>query len=327
MGALTIHEHLAPNNDGWLLRLRQVYRPDKLNVALRPVMIVPGYGMNSFIFSFHPRGTSMEACLAAEGFEVWSVDLRAQGDSRPVAGRRKAPAPSMRGYADVDLTAAIHAALTRTRSRATQMDLIGCSLGGTISYAHVALRPDHRVGSVISVGSPLRWLTVPSIFKAAFFSPKLVGMIPITGSRFMLSRLFPILGKVPGALDIYLNSAHVDIAAAHELTRTVEDPHPGVNRELAEWINATDLSVGGVNITQALKQVDIPLLVMISNRDGIVPSDAALSAMGAWGGHDVSTHTVGDDSEWFAHADLFIANSAPEKVFAPIAQWLHARQS
>ena len=51
-----------------------------------PVVILPGYGMNSFIFGFHPRGLSLEAYLASRGIEVWSVDLRGQGRARSTGG-------------------------------------------------------------------------------------------------------------------------------------------------------------------------------------------------------------------------------------------------
>src|ERR1051326_6861472 len=48
----------------------------------RPVVIVPGYGMNSFIFGFHPQERSLEATLAHRGLVVYAADLRGQGRSR-----------------------------------------------------------------------------------------------------------------------------------------------------------------------------------------------------------------------------------------------------
>jgi hypothetical protein len=35
---------------------------------------------------------------------------------------------------------------------------------------------------------------------------------------------------------------------------------------------------------------------------------------------------VGDDQNWYAHADLFIGNDAPRALFEPMASWLRARQ-
>src|SRR5262249_2742551 len=79
-------EHTIPNGDGWHLSLFQTWDDRRFVPGRRPVLIVPGYGMNSFIFSFHPRGLSLEGYLAHAGFEVWRVDMRGQGRSRSVGG-------------------------------------------------------------------------------------------------------------------------------------------------------------------------------------------------------------------------------------------------
>jgi pimeloyl-ACP methyl ester carboxylesterase len=318
---LLIDEHFAPNHDGWLLHLRRTRNPDTFRPDARPVLIVPGYGMNSFIFSFHPRGTSMERTMADAGYEVWSVNLRQQGDSRPCI-KRSPPAPSMRAYAEVDLGAAIAWVVRKTQTTARTVTLIGCSLGGTISYAHMALTPSAQVGGIIAIGSPMRWESIPMLFKVALSSPRLAGMVPVMGSRAALRTLFPVLARVPGMLDIYLNASHVDVHAAGELTRTVEDPDPRVNREIARWLQTRDLIVRGVNVSEAAGKQRVPLLVVTSNRDGIVPTDTAMSAAHLWGSDDIETMQIGDEQEWFAHADLFIANSAPELVFKPLIGWL-----
>jgi pimeloyl-ACP methyl ester carboxylesterase len=286
------------------------------------VLIVPGYGMNSFIFGFHPRGTSMERGLAEQGLEVWSVNMRRQGQSRPSRG--SPPPPSLRAFADVDLNALIDGVLARTRSTARSADLIGCSLGGSIAYAHLALRPDHRVGSVVAVGSPLRWEQIPTIFRVAFFSPGLVGHVRLAGTQPMARAVFPLLRFAPKAVSLYMNPANVDLSAASELTRTVDDPHPAVNADIARWFRSRDLIVRGVNVSDALGDVSVPLLVVAANRDGIVPDSAALSVVDRWGSSDVDVLRVGDEAEWYAHADLFIGNRAPELVFDPIAEWLRA---
>src|SRR5690606_30555251 len=109
--------------------------PRHFEPSTKPLLIVPGYGMNSFIFSFHPRGTSMERCLAEGGFEVWAVDLRGQGHSRPRHARHGLT--SLRNYAAVDLPAAVERVVASTKTTADRLVLIGCSLGGTIAYGHL----------------------------------------------------------------------------------------------------------------------------------------------------------------------------------------------
>lgn len=319
---LVVTEHWAPNGDGWLLHLKQTVSPSHLRPGSRPVVIVPGYGMNSFIFGFHPRGTSMERYFAEAGLEVWSANLRRQGHSKPASARPGEP--SLRAYAQKDLPAVIDTVLGASRTGADTVDLIGCSLGGSLVYAHLALLPDTRVGSVVSMGAPLRWTEVHPILKVAFASPWLVGRIPLAGTQRMARAALPLLARTP-VLSIYMNTKNVDLSQAGELTRTVDDPHPRVNQDIALWIRARDMVLGGRNVTEALTGERRPLLVVVSNRDGIVPESSATAARDAWGGDDVDVLRVGDDRVWYAHADLFVGDEAPETVFRPITEWLCAR--
>ena len=55
-----IYRCSGPGFNGWQLSLSQTWDPAKLVPGRRPVIIVPGYGMNSFIFSYHPSGPSLE---------------------------------------------------------------------------------------------------------------------------------------------------------------------------------------------------------------------------------------------------------------------------
>lgn len=310
--------------DGWRLHVVRTRRAGGSDPTRRPLLIVPGYGMNGFIFGFHPRGTSLEAHLAESGIEVWTANLRAQGRSR--ATTKRAATPTLEGYARQDLPALVDLVLRQTASRgATRVDVLGASLGGSITFAHLALTPGHRVGSLVAVGSPLVWRDVPAVLRVPFASRRLAGALPIRGTRRIASLVLPIVRHAPGLLGMYMNASHVDLDAASELVRTVEDPVPAVNRDLAAWMKNGDLVLGDVNVTRALGRERGPLLTVLSNRDGIVPERSALSAGEAWGGDDVTTLRIGDDADWYAHADLFVGNDAPARVFDPIARWLAER--
>ena len=79
----------ANNNDGWGLELRQYWDPELLDTERRPLLMIPGYCMNTFILNFHPRGDSMVRFLTKQGFEVWTANLRGQGGSQRHVRRRK----------------------------------------------------------------------------------------------------------------------------------------------------------------------------------------------------------------------------------------------
>ena len=81
--------------------------------------------------------------------------------------------------------------------------------------------------------------------------------------------------------------------------------------------------IGGLNVTQGLARVrGLPVLCIIGDADGIVPPAAALAALGVLGHDAVDVLEVGDDRDGYAHADLFIAREARERVFEPMRAWL-----
>jgi pimeloyl-ACP methyl ester carboxylesterase len=269
-------KHFVHNGDGWLLGLKQTYEPRALERSRRPVVIIPGYGMNAFIFGYHPRGKSMEAYWADEGFEVWSMNLRAQGNSKRVGGNKQY------GFYDAavtDLGAAFDFIARNTKTEAGQLDAVGCSLGGTYLYANLALCADkNQLGSVVTIGAPLQWVEVNPVLKTAFASPRVAGMLAIRGIRPFARVAMPVLTRIPKLLQVYLHPEIVDTSRMKEMIQTVENPNRTLNRQIAEWLKRGDLVVRGINVTEAVANAKNPLLVVLSNADGIVPEATALSA-------------------------------------------------
>jgi pimeloyl-ACP methyl ester carboxylesterase len=309
----------VPNGDGWLLSLRRTVDSDNLIKARSPLLIIPGYGMNSFIFSFHPTGPSMEASLASRGFEVWSVDLRGQGRTKNDGGS------SRYGLGDLvlkDLFAAVHGVLDKTGSDARQVDLIGCSLGGSMMFAYAACVQDNRVGRLVNMGGPVRWVRIHPLIRLAFTSPRLVEYLPIKGIPQLARLALPALKLAPWALSLYLHPEIVDLSQADKLVLTVENPNRHVNRDIGEWIRNRDLTVGGVNVCERMASMKNPLLTVLANADGIVPRESVL-----WPHMNIASSRrdlleVGTYSVPIAHADMFISSYAPELVFTPLADWL-----
>ncbi len=285
------------------------------------MLIVPGYGMNSFIFTFHPRGTSLESELVTAGFEVWRVDLRCQGDSSSSLPNKEDF--RLDDWAVTDLGAALEAIVERTRTGADAVDVIGASLGGSLAVAHAVLVPNNRLGALVTIGSPVRWINPSLMLRLATFSPELLGAIPLRHTRELAEIALPLLARfVPKALSIYINPKETDLSAAHAMLQTVEDPIPAINRQLAEWLQTRELVLRGQAIGAGLAGVKNPLLAVVGNADGIINPDTARFAYDASGAEQKSLLFVGDDKTRFAHADLFVANQAPALVFRPIMNWL-----
>jgi pimeloyl-ACP methyl ester carboxylesterase len=322
---LEIVRHHAPDGEGWRLGLKQTVAPDCLDPARRPLAIVPGFGMNAFIFGYHPTSRSMEAYLAEAGFEVWSVDLRNQGQSICDGGTTRY---GMKELGLTDLGAAIDHILAHTRTGAAAVDLVGCSLGATFIFIQAALAERPRVGALVSMGGALRLGPMHPLIRLAFTSPALIGLLPFRGSRKLAEVALPLMTKVPRLLEMYLHPSIVDLSKAKELAKTVEDPNRHLNRELGEWIKRHDVIIDGRNLTEEFqRRVRVPLLSVVANGDGIVPRDAAMSAhtYGRMAVNDVLE--VGTDAVPIAHADLFISRYAEEWLFKPMGAWLQAQNT
>jgi pimeloyl-ACP methyl ester carboxylesterase len=313
-------DHTLPNGDGWELSLFQTWDEQRFVPGRRPILIVPGYGMNSFIFSYHPRGLSLEGYLAHAGFEVWRVDLRAQGASRSVGG---GDLYGLEDLALTDLGAALRAVLDRSRTGASRADVIGASLGGTIMFAHAVMNHDHLMSSLVAIGSPVRWVDIHPAIKLMFASPTLAGAIPFRGTRRFAGAALPFLARrAKWILAIYMNADITDTSAAAEMVRTVEDPNRHVNRQIAHWIKDRDLILRGVNISEGLAAIRAPLLCVSARGDGVVPRRTAEFPYRAVSSPVKKLLEVGSEELYMAHADLFISSESQARVFEPLAAWL-----
>ena len=313
--------HFVDDGAGWRLGLKRV-RPRDGAVG-RPVLIVPGYQMNSSVFGFHPNGLSLEAHLASRGLEVWSVDLRGQGRSVRTYGDDRF---GLEELAIEDLGAAI--AYVRGVARAPKVDVLGCSLGTALAFAHLACVPGAEgvIGGIIAMGGVVTWAHVNRALRLVARAPWLVGQLRMRGTRRLARAALPVVTRVaPGLLSVYLNVASTDTSQPEGMVATVEDPNPVMNRQIALWMVKRELTVRGVNVSRELPRMKLPFLCVIGRQDGIVPPATSRELYEAIGSTDKTLLEVGDAATPIAHADLFLARRAQELVFEPMARWLLAR--
>lgn len=316
-------DQFAPvTQDGWHLDVTRFRVPESFNPNLHPVVIIPGYGMNDFVFSFHPSGKSMIEVIADHGFEVWSANLRIQGesyceDSSGTYGLRELSLSDVPSVLDLVLD---------HRGQFSEVHGIGCSLGATVLYSYLAHHQGaHPLRSLVSVGGPLRWDKVHPALAYAFASPLLAALLPIRGVRPAAELFMPFIQRHPSLLSIYMNSEQIDMSEASELIKTVENPNRYLNLQVSHWIRSRELRVAGVDVTEAMGDINLPLLCVAANEDGIVPRQAATSIIDAIGSDDISYMLIGDDEHWHAHADLFIADGIQDRFFEPMSNWLLER--
>lgn len=306
--------------DGWRLDITRFRNPDTFDSTYSPVVMFPGYAMNDFVLSFHPTGPSLVESLAGTGFEVWTANLRTQGDSYYDG---TPDSYGLRELCLLDIPTVFKLIEHASNTERLGLHTIGCSLGATFLYGYLAHhRDNHPIRSLVSIGGPLEWNDVHPILSFLFSSPFLAGLVPIRGVQPLAKLLMPLLKAKPELISMYMNLEQIDIEPVDELVNTMENPNPYLNRQLALWIKHRRLEIAGVDVTEALHEVDLPLLCVVANRDGLVPPKSAISIVEALGSSDISVMHVGNPDEWHAHADLFVADGIQEKFFEPMSEWL-----
>ncbi len=316
---MKINFHYVSNDTGWRLALKQTIDPVRHNPSLRPLVLIPGYGNNAFMFAYHPRDISMEEYMAEKGFEVWSLSLRGQEPSRREGGSREY---NISDVATIDLPVAIDYILANNISGSEKVDIIGASLGGTFVFVYLTLMESRKVGSLVAIGSPLRWVEVHPLVAVMFCSPWLVETVKINHIRTFYRYALPVLTRAPYLLNMYIHPEIVDFSRPDMLARTVDNPSSRLNAEISRWLKTKDLIINGKNITKLMKNIENPLLCIYSNADGIVPGATAASVLDAVSSEVKTYFVTGDRDIHLGHADMFVSDYARPMVFRPIARWL-----
>ncbi|NOZ87377.1 MAG: alpha/beta fold hydrolase [Deltaproteobacteria bacterium] len=307
------------NGDGWQLGLVRVYDPVVLEKKRKPVVIVPGYGMNGFIFTYHPSGKSLSEAMAERGLEVWIANLRGQDPSFSTGGGRDF---NLQDLALKDLPAILKRITSETLTGQEDVDLIGASLGGTIAFIYMALGNGPAVHALVAIGSPLRWEAVHPLVRIVFGNAFLAALLPTRGIRSMARVFLPLLEKMPYLLSMYLHPELVDLKAAPNLVRTVENPSKALNLQISSWIRKRDLIINGNSLTDSFRRTKSSILCVVAKGDGIVPRPTATSALKYCDSDVREVLEIGDRQKNYAHADLFVGKDAEQDVFTPIADWL-----
>ncbi len=300
--------------DGWVLPLA---RGRGSAPGARPVLLVPGYGMNASIFRYHASGPSFFDQLRRAGLDPWSVDLRGASTTRATRGAREV---RLADQAFIDLPTAIDQ--IRSVTGAANVGAIGCSLGGTLLYGLAGATERPGIDRIVAMGSPLRWSRT-RLVRAFLASSPLSCTIPLVGSRRLAAAALPLAARFASPLlKVYLNPRITAIEPTAMLTRTVEDPLRSINREMARWMSTGHLDLDGVSVSRALHRYRGRLLVVHSRGDGICDSASALSALDHVRTPAEVLEVSHPAGEPIGHADLFLCDAAPERVFAPVARFL-----
>ena len=291
------------------------------------VLLVHGYGQNRY--AWHLPSRSFANFLAADGYDVFNLDLRGHGRSRHLGAH---PPRDLAAYVREDIPASVEEEQRLTGH--PRIFLVGHSLGGLLSYA-AAPRLAGEVAGVVTLGSPYHF-TRGSRFLSAFGTAMLTldrtlkleaDALPFKdlGEVMRLARVFiespifplPIRGYAPKSLEPRVLGEHMSLA--------MDRGSVAVLRSM--FLRAAEARASGHRLgvlygfASAFEQLeDLPLLVIAGSEDGLAPPEAVRPAYERSASRD-KTYRVFPRG----HIDILVGREAPLTIWPLVSHWLGAR--
>lgn len=289
-----------------------------------PVLLVHGFAQNRY--SWHTSRRSMSAWLADRGFDVWNLELRGHGRSRDAG---KSGAERFQDYvSDIALV---------SRAMPGPAFWVGHSLGGAVLYAAAtrALGPEAAgvaPRGVVGIAALYRFGQANPVIGALARATHAMRDLPIMG-RFqvrtqmaghLIARLYglsdvtgyavPLSGWWPGSIEPEL--------LEERLREGFDWTSVTVWQEMSRWA-----AEGRFEYDEAWARTNVPLLVMLGDRDHLLPPDDGRVAYDRSGSADRTLHLFDDwnhEVHW-GHLDLILGRYARKHVWPTLERWLKER--
>ena len=293
---------------------------------LEPVLLCHGLAANYVNFDFDPP-VSLAHALAEAGFEVFTVDFRGGGDSRPTRWWRRF---------DFDIddliqqdapTLLAHALAT---AGAPQAFWVGHSLGALVGYAFLG-GGEPRLRGLCALGAPVYfhytgwverlmrvalWAAWPRAFRQRWLS---IGLAPFLGH--LTLPLTDALINPKAIAPRVLRKVYANLVSSMGYR---------LLRQLSEW-SAHDVfrsRDGTVDYRARLTTVTTPVLVLGGSQDILASPRAVLGQGELLGSSDKTVMLFGTengDALNYGHGDLLFGERAPQEVYPRIVRWVGER--
>jgi len=311
--------HRLPTPDGSAIELRRLPRPGA--PAGPPCLLVHGLGANHRNLDVHPDRSLARHLSDAGHRDVWVVTLRTGRTGLRL--RERLDFSSMVAH---DLPLAV--AEVRRRTDASQVDLIGFSMGGMLLLAALGRTlPIDAVRRAVLIGTPGR-VGVTVAWVARLAPPWFPGTLPF---RWPAQALAFIAGRIPTPfhrivydpantppkmVSVAMMDALADLPAAlyNELTRMAR--------------SGGEIVVGGRPVLEGLGDVATPALFVAGDQDRLAPPASVQVAFDAWGARredavDKRFLVLGSEAAGhYGHGDLVIGRDLPDALYAPVTAFL-----
>lgn len=322
LGPTGLRQLEARTADGWSLAVW--HRPAEVRRFREPVVLCHGLGNNHRLFEFLPQA-SLARALSRLGFEVFSVDLRGVGQSRPPhEGPHEATVDDLIVF---DVPAVVQAVLRD--AGAERLFWVGHSMGGMVALAGLPGLAPHVAG-LCTIGTPI-FFERRSLFLHALRLGGLAGPWGQVPVQWPAELAAPFAGvSQPPLARISIHFENVTRPALRALMASVMAPiFTGVFRQLAGFIERDVFeSLRHEDYRARVQAAPYPLLVMGGTADQIAPPTAQERLHALAAGPDKTLVLLGrahGQAEDYGHGDLIVGTHAPAEVYPRVGEWLTRR--
>jgi polyhydroxyalkanoate synthase len=302
------------------LGLTRRFRPG--GATRSAVVLVHGFAQNRY--TWHTSRRSWATGLARAGFDVWNLELRGHGYSRPEG---QLGAESFSDY--VDDVVAVAKALPGPAF------FVGHSLGGAAIYgaATVLAGTDRSPLGVVGIGAVYSFGRGNPVLRAAGVLTHTLGeRIPGLSKVQVRSREFGrVVGRLYGLTDVLGYTVPVSgwwpgsiepELLAERLEEGFDWTSVRVWQEMSRWA-----ATGGFDYDEPWRQTDVPLYVLLGDKDHLLPPEDGRVAFDRSGSTDKTLLLLSDwehEVHW-GHLDLVLGRKAPDHVWPRVEEWMVAR--
>ncbi len=286
-----------------------------------PVLLVHGFAQNRY--SWHTSRRSMSTWLAGQGWDVWNLELRGHGKSRGLAPEAHVGLGAEQFSDYVEDVARVAGLL------GPQTFLVGHSLGGAACYGAAT---EARVAGVVGIGALYgfgghNWalnllgrLThkLDPLIRASNLTIRTRGAGHLIGWLYQGTDIagytLPIHGWWPGSVERDL--------LEERLVRGFDWTSVTVWLEMSRWA-----ATGQFDFAEAWSETDVPLAVVVGDKDALMPLGDARRAFDESGSRDkvLKIFEPYDHAVHWGHLDLILGRHAPRETWPWIDAWLRER--
>ncbi|NRA32255.1 MAG: alpha/beta fold hydrolase [Polyangiaceae bacterium] len=324
----TAHDevHQARTGDGWNIGLYR-YRPTGEKRHPYPLVCAHGMAGTRLIYDLHEH-YSIARYLAAEGFDVWTIDWRGRMDSWPDGGPDRTSQWDFDDLVQQDFPAVVNRVLDV--SGAPEAFWLGMEMSGQVLYAASIDRLADKIRGAVTMGSPVltpKTALVPGVTSAP--KGRSGGRVPFRGGAAFAG---PVLAYTKSrVLESSFRGCNVDpVVVSRYFRNGIPDEATDLVDQFAVWIREGVMrSRDGRRVYSChLDEVKVPLLMLAAELDLQRPAEAVEAAFESMGSTDKTLIRCGRAQGFavdYGHDDLLTGLASPSEVFPRIRDWLEER--